>query len=100
MNTDAKQVTNVDAKTAIRIDREKGLKQNATDAVQLGKQATQAKIEEYQEALLKKVFWRSCLNCTFWVEGQVNTGCGLYRQMPPPKVIVHGCPAWEDQIPF
>lgn len=41
----------------------------------------------------------SCCTCRAWVEGQ---GCGKFQKLPPVKVIVTGCEAYDDnyEIPF
>lgn len=40
--------------------------------------------------------WLTCLNCEHWRDDK----CKLYNAVPPPAVIVHGCPSHEDKIPF
>lgn len=44
--------------------------------------------------------YRSCINCINFNQRQEL--CWLVKQKPPAKVIVFGCPKWEDkdQIPF
>lgn len=52
----------------------------------------------------------NCLNCAFWnrppvqangVPPRPSTGCKLAGDaVPPPEVIVVGCPSWEEDIPF
>ncbi|HEX2243006.1 MAG TPA: hypothetical protein VHK27_07105 [Gammaproteobacteria bacterium] len=60
-----------------------------------------SKIVEIQELTVRHAKWRTCLNCVHW---QGNEGipkqCELFKAMPPPEVIVHGCREWEDSIPF
>lgn len=62
-----------------------------------------AAILKHQETLLKAAIWRSCINCINWQEIPMSgrtMRCGLYKQTPPPNVIVNGCRDWEDDIPF
>lgn len=63
------------------------------------KEREQASIVDHQERLLYANIWRSCLNCINWSE-KPNLGCRIYKALPPPKVIVHGCRDWDDDIPF
>jgi hypothetical protein len=47
--------------------------------------------------------FRNCLNCAKWNDterGDANTGCSKYQKLPPPSVIVSGCPEHSDLIPF
>lgn len=59
-----------------------------------GRLLTQARRQEKDVTFGR---WCCCLNCGSW------SGKGCFRaqeQVPPPQVIVHGCPAWEIDIPF
>jgi len=60
------------------------------------KEAEHETIKKFQNTLLNRAIWRSCLNCDNWDGSQ----CGKWRMMPPPHVIVNGCKDWEDDIPF
>lgn len=44
--------------------------------------------------------YQSCINCENFDEK--NELCKLAKQRPPARVIVFGCPKWEDkdEIPF
>jgi hypothetical protein len=48
------------------------------------------------EDLLASGTIRSCVNC----EGLTKQGCSVAQQMPPPEVIMKGCDAWDQKIPF
>lgn len=62
-------------------------------------------IEAHKEMINKFVF-PSCLNCEHWADNRVggnSTGtkqCLLYNALPPPEVIVYGCPDYLADIPF
>lgn len=49
---------------------------------------------------------QSCATCKNWQEGPdiklEHTGCTKFMQLPPVKVIVNGCPEYDDKcvIPF
>lgn len=78
--------------------------------VEMRKVETQAAIEKNQRLLVSSGNWRTCLNCEHFTEVTVMSPnerenktykhCGLYRAVPPPEVIVHGCKDWQDEIPF
>ena len=55
-------------------------------------------IVKFQKELLDANVWRSCLNCEEWHPSQRL--CMKYKMLPPPEVIVHGCPEWLISIPF
>lgn len=38
----------------------------------------------------------TCLNCLHWREEQ----CSLASAVPPPQVLVFGCSAWDNTLPF
>ena len=63
------------------------------------------------ELLLDVGIARTCLNCDYWntdgsygmpvnFNNKYPEGCTLFKQLPPPKVIVKGCDKHTDQIPF
>lgn len=56
----------------------------------------------YQRKADAAQYLQNCLNCANWQVGTPKSpeGCLLYRQMPPPRVIVHGCEQHEFDIPF
>lgn len=64
---------------------------------------------EFQERAVRSQNWTSCLNCEDWqevttVKGQEDVKkekrCFRYGVVPPPEVLVHGCPEWVGEIPF
>lgn len=40
----------------------------------------------------------TCLTCAYFERDIL--GCNLATQKPPLEVIICGCPAWDDLIPF
>lgn len=105
--------TNLQAMSNIRKSAEEKLKANRDKAVATGLDETQKAIEDYQKALLRSGFWRSCLNCGLWNDPKTPEqtrsgsadpiypeGCLKFRMMPPVNIIVHGCRDWQDDIPF
>jgi hypothetical protein len=62
------------------------------------KEAEHEVIKQFQQTLLHKAVWRSCLNCDMFSETQGK--CTKFNALPPPHVIVNGCKDWEDDIPF
>jgi hypothetical protein len=38
----------------------------------------------------------TCMNCLSW-DGEK---CLLAKTTPPPEVLVFGCPAWDNTLPF
>ena len=48
--------------------------------------------------LVKQGAVSTCLNCVGWEDGK----CIAYGQptLPPPEVLVFGCPAWDNTLPF
>lgn len=72
-------------------------------------QQHQAQRIEFQERIVRSQNWTTCLNCEHWqevttVKGQEDAkkekGCSKYGVVPPPEVLVHGCPEWDGEIPF
>lgn len=57
-----------------------------------------------QVALIKNMPFKSCLNCTLFVEATAH--CNKFNQTPPPRIIVFSCPEHrdtkdiDDDIPF
>ena len=51
------------------------------------------------EHLIRMGYVKSCLNCDHW-DHEAGTQCLKYKAVPPPKVIVYGCPDWTEHIPF
>lgn len=41
---------------------------------------------------------KNCLNCMHFDDD--TQLCNLVGQMPPPKIAVHGCEKWDEEIPF
>lgn len=60
------------------------------------KQEKHALIKAYQSDMIKHGLWFSCLNCDYWSGNQ----CNLFNKVPPPKIIVHSCEEWKNEIPF
>jgi len=50
--------------------------------------------------LLRNELYQNCLNCLHWKE--TDDLCGLYKEIPPPKIIVAGCETYRDidDIPY
>lgn len=57
---------------------------------------------DFQNRAIKAQVWRCCLNCDYWAKpaGADHEMCDRYRQLPPPEVLVVGCPGWSSLIPF
>lgn len=54
---------------------------------------------EFVEYMQDKGLLRSCINCEHWIGGKTEM-CRLANQRPPATVIVTGCAAHTDNIPF
>jgi len=63
----------------------------------------------YQREAIRRCFWRSCLNCDHWNDGQAKAGNDAGKpqgcrkasySLPPPDIIVFGCDSYVEQIPF
>lgn len=52
----------------------------------------------FQDELIHRGIWTTCLNCEHW--DQAPRICQQYQSTPPDHVIVVGCPAWQETIPF
>lgn len=50
------------------------------------------------EQLLTHGILHSCVNCEEWNEER--SVCDKFATLPPPDVIVYGCPEWNIEIPF
>jgi hypothetical protein len=46
--------------------------------------------------LVKQGAVSTCLNCCNWKRGR----CALADTVPPAEVLVFGCPAWDNTLPF
>jgi hypothetical protein len=44
--------------------------------------------------------FRSCYRCKHWIESPFSTGCGVYHQLPPVRIIVVGCDSFEDRLGY
>lgn len=53
-------------------------------------------IQKLMEALKDKGLFNNCLNCNHWKDDK----CGKFDQLPPPEVIVKGCPEHTHWMPF
>jgi hypothetical protein len=40
----------------------------------------------------------NCMNCEHWDKQFAQ--CDTYKQVPPPHILIYGCPEWEHYIPF
>ncbi len=64
----------------------------------------QLKIEDralavWQLRAIRRGLIRSCINCDSWI--RETEGCRIANGLrPPAAVIVIGCDAWEEEIPF
>jgi hypothetical protein len=70
----------------------------------------------FQKDAVRTQIWTTCLNCLHWGDvtiikydidqshekgRTVETGCSMAKyQVPPLEIVVHGCSAWEGDIPF
>ncbi len=77
--------------------------------VEKRKRAEQEAVEEKQKLLVRSNYWRTCINCEHFrdvrkvlLTKETNyKHCSLYKAVPPPEVILHGCKEWQnDDIPF
>lgn len=62
-------------------------------------------IKAFHDRLIDRSVIRCCFNCEYWHVKEENGAppneyCLKYRMVPPPRVIVFGCPTWEQLIPF
>jgi hypothetical protein len=60
--------------------------------------------ELMHRTLIEEHIFRSCLNCDNWGTAnhpnkETDASCALYG-VPPPRVIVFGCPKWNPDLPF
>lgn len=55
-------------------------------------------VKEFQDKLIARQYWQSCLNCVHW-ESQTET-CIQFNARPPAPVIVCGCRDYQADIPF
>ena len=42
----------------------------------------------------------TCLSCKHYEVEEGRIVCGLVGQVPPPNVVVKGCPSWDGNLPF
>lgn len=61
-----------------------------------------ASLQNFTESLRDMGLFRNCLNCSEWQKNYTTKEqrCGKYLVLPPPEVIVVGCPQHSDFIPF
>lgn len=63
--------------------------------------AHEGHIRRLVDSLVDKLYaegiFRNCTECAYWKATQEI--CGKYNQRPPAKVIVKGCPDY-DELPF
>lgn len=60
---------------------------------------------QFQEKCISANIWMCCLNCSYWGPNNIDggplpEGCTHYKAVPPPSVLVVGCPKWCSLIPF
>lgn len=54
-------------------------------------------IRAYQKVLVERGFLITCLNCEHFIDKKT---CSKFQAEPPAEVILYGCPAWDQIIPF
>jgi len=62
-----------------------------------------ARIAQQFPALIKEaldIHTKTCVNCYYFINGPDVCTKAAPHSTPPAKVIVVGCPAWEENIPF
>lgn len=66
-------------------------------------------INKYTRLLADIGLFKSCINCSHWIEGTQEGSllkpeqkqlCGKFKMRPPTKIIVNGCDEHSDQIPY
>lgn len=58
---------------------------------------------DLQAKLVSAQVWQTCLNCVYWHRNNTSAGdegCDKFNAMPPPHIVVNGCPDHENDIPF
>lgn len=60
--------------------------------------AFKIKVSEVFRELIDRQQVVTCINCIQWNDHDEK--CTLAKIRPPARVIVFGCPAWEEDIPF
>lgn len=56
---------------------------------------------EFHKRMVRTQSVSSCLNCMNWQDREnMPTGCILHKALPPPAIIVYGCPDHDFDIPF
>lgn len=67
-------------------------------------QKTQEQRIEFQKKMVACQVWATCFNCENWIPNQSSAGpdgCAKAGgAVPPPTVMVYGCPLWLGDIPF
>lgn len=53
---------------------------------------------QFQQKMIETFNLKTCTNCVDWDKKAEQ--CGKWKQLPPPSVIVVGCDAHENDIPF
>lgn len=94
MNTDLPP--HLQAMQNIQANRDAVYRQRDTDKRRAAKEAANKVVVEQQEKDVKGDKWRCCLNCLEWT----TEGCGKFKAMPPPHIILHGCVEHDYDIPF
>ena len=66
--------------------------------------------QAWQREMVKRGVLTTCLNCESWWSGAINPAgpgasqkpaqCLKFNALPPPEVLVYGCPDWEQLMPF
>lgn len=56
-----------------------------------------------QEVMIKRDLWQSCMGCdNYTKENGAPTPfyCTVHHAVPPPNIVVSGCPDYQMDIPF
>jgi len=59
-------------------------------------QTDRQKIIELQKHFIASGAWTCCTVCDAWKDGK----CSLYKEVPPPDVIIVGCKDFVPDVPF
>ena len=56
-----------------------------------------ATLRAHQRIMVERGYIITCLNCENFID---KTKCALANVTPPPEVVLYGCEAWDQVIPF
>lgn len=96
MNTDLPP--HLQAMQNMQQNRREHFRQKKEERRKLVRETDYAKLLEQQKNDIENGDWRCCMNCLYW--DKTNAKCDKYKAVPPPHIIIHSCPEWEDDIPF